>query len=151
MSNYSDVKNYLHNDLGISKEYVKETILKTIQEEISKLFKDSSRLEYLIRDMIKKEIKHDDHKILYRTLRDVNGLIEDTLTDTVINEIKNKVKLSIVQEPLKEESPLETKIRDRIDFLAVNILENEYALESDKDKAEIQVDTLREVLEWVVS
>lgn len=35
-TNYSDVKNYLHNDLGISKEYVEEVILKIVRDEVEK-------------------------------------------------------------------------------------------------------------------
>lgn len=30
MSNYSDVKNYIHNELGITKEYIDEVIKKTV-------------------------------------------------------------------------------------------------------------------------
>ena len=35
MSNYADIKNYLHNDLGISKEYVEEVILKVVKDIIA--------------------------------------------------------------------------------------------------------------------
>ena len=45
MSNYQMAKNYIHNDLGITKEYVDNVILKTVQKEVEKLFSDNDRLK----------------------------------------------------------------------------------------------------------
>ena len=71
MSNYADVKNYLHNDLGISKEYVEEVILKVVKDEIEKLFSDEERLQVILERIIRNSIKRDEHKlyiIYYLTL-----------------------------------------------------------------------------------
>lgn len=37
---YKEVKNVIHNDLGITKEYVDKVIQDTIKTEINKLIKD---------------------------------------------------------------------------------------------------------------
>nr|WP_145401667.1 hypothetical protein [Paenibacillus xylanexedens] len=36
-SNYQEVKNYLHNDLGVTKEFVQEILKEMVAEEVKKL------------------------------------------------------------------------------------------------------------------
>ena len=38
MTNYKEIKNYLHKELGITKEYVDSIIIKTVQDEVKKVF-----------------------------------------------------------------------------------------------------------------
>ena len=38
MDNYKEIKNYIHNELGITKEYVDNIIVKTVQDEVKKVF-----------------------------------------------------------------------------------------------------------------
>ena len=96
MSNYSDVKNYIHNDLGISKEYVEEVIIKTIKDEIEELFKDESRLTYIIEGIIQRTIKEDRHKTLYHLLLNFDSLLDRRITETVFNEVKSRLKIELV-------------------------------------------------------
>ena len=37
MSSYHDIKNYIHNDLGITKEYIDRIIRETVNTEIHKI------------------------------------------------------------------------------------------------------------------
>ena len=97
MSNYSDVKNYIHNDLGISKEYVEEVIIKTIKDEIEKLFKDESRLTYIIEGIVQRTIKEDKHKTLYHLLLNFDSLLDRKITETVFNEVKSKLKIELIE------------------------------------------------------
>lgn len=96
MSNYSDVKNYIHNDLGISKDYVEEVILKTVQDEIDKLFTDESRLQVILERIVKQTIKKDEHKILYHLLINLDSLLDKKITQTVFNEVKSKLKIELI-------------------------------------------------------
>ena len=102
MSNYSDVKNYLHNDLGISKEYVEKTILKTVKDEVDKLFSDESRLQIIIERIVRKSIKKDEHKILYHLLINFDSLLDEKITTTVFNEVKSRLKIELVGKDIKE-------------------------------------------------
>ena len=102
MSNYSDVKNYLHNDLGISKEYVEKTILKTVKDEVDKLFSDESRLQVIIERIVKQSIKKDEHKTLYHLLINFDSLLDEKITTTVFNEVKSRLKIELVGKDIKE-------------------------------------------------
>ena len=42
MTNYKEIKNYLHNELGITKEYVDSIIIKTVQDEVKKVFNNEN-------------------------------------------------------------------------------------------------------------
>ena len=94
MSNYSDVKNYIHNELGITKEYIDEVIKKTVQDEISKLMND----DCFIRGLVEKEVAYS----LYRkdndrwhTIYDASNYIEDKITKTILNTVKEKLVIGL--------------------------------------------------------
>lgn len=95
MSNYSDVKNYIHNELGISKDYVEEIILKMVKDEINKLFTDEERLQVILERIVKQTIKKDEHKILYHLLINFDSLLDEKITQTVFNEVKSKLKIEL--------------------------------------------------------
>lgn len=98
MSNYADVKNYLHNDLGISKEYVEEVILKVVKDEIEKLFSDEERLQVILERIIRNSIKRDEHKTLYHLLLNFDSLLDEKITRTVFDAVKSKLKIELVEE-----------------------------------------------------
>ncbi len=97
MSNYSDVKNYIHNDLGITKQDVEDIIIKTVKDEIDKLFKDQSRLTAIVEGIIRQTIKEDQHKILYHLLINFDSLLDEKITKTIFNEVKSKLKIELVE------------------------------------------------------
>lgn len=96
MSQYSDVKNYIHNDLGITKEYIEKIVLKTIQDEIEKLFVDEERLQTILERIVRQTIKKDEHKILYHLLINFDSLLDEKITKTVFNEVKSRLKIELV-------------------------------------------------------
>lgn len=96
MSSYSNVKNYIHNDLGITKEYIEGVILKTIQDEVEKLFTDSERLEAILEKMVYRTIKEDKHKILYHLLINFDSLLDEKITKAIFNEVKSKIKIELI-------------------------------------------------------
>lgn len=98
MSQYSDVKNYIHNDLGITKEYIEKIVLKTIQDEIEKLFVDEERLQTILERIVRQTIKKDEHKILYHLLINFDSLLDEKITKTVFNEVKSRLKIELVDE-----------------------------------------------------
>jgi len=97
---YRDVKNFIHNDLGITKEYVEEVIKNTVQKEIHTLFNDENRLTYIIENMIRKEIRQDQNKTLYHLLLNFDSLLDRKITETVFNEVKSRLKIELVEEDL---------------------------------------------------
>lgn len=96
MSQYSDVKNYIHNDLGITKEYIEKIILKTIQDEIEKLFVDEERLQTILERIVRQTIKKDENKMLYHLLINFDSLLDKKITETIFNEVKSRLKIELV-------------------------------------------------------
>lgn len=97
MSSYNDVKNYIHNDLGISKEYIEKIILKTIEDEINQLFTDEDRLQTILERIVKQAIKKDEHKILYHLLINFDSLLDEKITQTIFNEVKSRLKIELIE------------------------------------------------------
>ncbi len=54
MKDYINIKNYIHNELGITKEYISQLVLETIQKEVEKLFVDDDKLRKIIENIVKK-------------------------------------------------------------------------------------------------
>ena len=94
---YSDVKNYIHNDLGISKKYVEEVILKIVKDEIHKLFTDEDRLQVILERIVAQTIKKDEHKILYHLLINFDSLLDEKITKTIFDEVKSKLKMELIK------------------------------------------------------
>ena len=91
---YREVKNVIHNDLGITKEYIDEVIQKTVKDEINKLMGD----ECFIRGLVEKEFAHS----LYRkdndrwhTIYDASNYVEDKITSTILQKVKDKLVISL--------------------------------------------------------
>lgn len=94
MSNYSDVKNYIHNELGITKEYIDEVIKKTIQDEISKLMNDDCFIRGLIENEVARSLyKKDNNR--WHTIYDASNYIEDKITKTILNTVKEKLVIGL--------------------------------------------------------
>ena len=94
MSNYSDVKNYIHNELGITKEYIDEVIKKTIQDEISKLMNDDCFIRGLVENEVARSLyKKDNNR--WHTIYDASNYIEDKITKTILNTVKEKLVIGL--------------------------------------------------------
>lgn len=52
MDSYKDVKNYIHNELGITKEYIDDIIRKTVKEEIVKVLNDNERIRRTVENEV---------------------------------------------------------------------------------------------------
>ena len=75
---WSLFKNYLHNELGITKEDIREWIEEAVREEARKLIADSFK-SYDIRDRIDAAIK------------DFNGWGEKPLKTEIAREVANRI------------------------------------------------------------
>lgn len=95
MSNYQMAKNYIHNDLGITKEYIDNVILKTIQKEVEKLFSDNDRLKKIVENIVKNQIKSDECKTLYHLLINFDSLLDEKITKCIFDEVKSKIMIKL--------------------------------------------------------
>lgn len=99
MDNYKEIKNYIHNELGITKEYVDNIIVKTVQDEVKKVFNN----EGYIRDVIIKTIDREVRREVcgesgWHTIYDMNSMIKDEILNIIVKEVKDKVIISLKED-----------------------------------------------------
>lgn len=91
---YRAIKNVIHNDLGITKDYIDKVIQDTVKTEINKLMKD----ECFIYGLVEKEVMrslHNKDAGSWRTLHDASTFIKDEITSTILDEVKNKLEIRL--------------------------------------------------------
>lgn len=99
IENYKDIKNYIHNDLGFTKDEVisiiKETLAKSVREEITKILNDETRLRILINDCISREISNQSkerrcymHSMMDEIYRKIDEEIHKQVTDRLLISLK---------------------------------------------------------------
>ena len=96
MDNYKEIKNYIHNELGITKEYVDNIIVKTVQDEVKKVFNN----EGYVRDVIIKTIDREVRREVcgesgWHTIYDMTSMIKDEILNIIVKEVKDKVIISL--------------------------------------------------------
>ena len=88
---YKAVKNYIHNELGLSRDYIREIMIPLIKEEVNRVFRntygDDVSLENWIRNMVNDEIKQRDVNIVKLLCKEV---IKDELAGRIEIMIKEK-------------------------------------------------------------
>ena len=97
--NYKEIKNYLHNELGITKEYIDSIIVKTVQDEVKKIFNN----EGYVRDVIIKTIDREVRREVcgesgWHTIHDMNSMIKDEILSIIVKEVKDKVIISLKED-----------------------------------------------------
>lgn len=94
MSNYSDVKNFIHNELGITKEYIEEIVKDTVKKEIDKLMGD----DCFIRGLVEKQVLWNMGKksnTNWHILNDCSNWISEEINKTILEEVKNRLEISL--------------------------------------------------------
>lgn len=94
-NNYIEVKNYIHNDLGISKEYIQDVIKETVREEVKKLMKDdcflNSMLKSQVKDILNKEYTHPEYRKLFK----LNEFIYDGVCREISKTVSENIKIQV--------------------------------------------------------
>lgn len=99
MNNYKDVKNYLHNELGITKEYVDNIIYEVVNKEICKIFSDETYIKNYVKNIIWEEVnKEMVGENSWHTIHDMTSIIKDEINNIIIKEVKNKINISLKED-----------------------------------------------------
>ncbi len=102
MENYKEVKNYLHNELRLTKKEVKEIIANEVHKEVKKyLGKDNSKMVYdAVKEIIKSEVISTVEGTgfpqvvgnMFNYGRNEEYRLKDYITGTIKNEIMDTVE-----------------------------------------------------------
>lgn len=89
---YKEVKNYIHNELKLTKEDIKEIMIPIVKEEVKRIFQNTYGndvdIERWVRCMVSNEIqRHGDYSMIRNLCREV---IKEEITDRLSIDISLK-------------------------------------------------------------
>lgn len=103
IESYKDIKNYIHNYLGLTKEEVREMVLEavknTVKKEVDKCLNDENRLQHMIEKEILSQIKYSQ-----------DGYKRRSFLISVMDEVYNRIDGIIHEEVLKR---LQITLKDK--------------------------------------
>lgn len=92
MDNYKAFKNYLHNDLGITKEYIDGIIKKAVKDEVRNYLKDDTIVRKIFLSEMNKAV---GNKYGFHTICDMTNIISDEINKAICEEVKNKINITL--------------------------------------------------------
>ena len=96
MDNYKEIKNYIHNDLKITKEDINKIIETTIEKQISILLKDESFINTIVSNHINYLFRHGEYKKpYYDRISDINEFIYNGLIDELGKVVHDNIKIKV--------------------------------------------------------
>lgn len=82
---YKAIKNYIHNELGLTKEdiinAIRSDIRKYVEECICNTYGNDNNIEQMIKLMVDNELKNKDFNVIPR-------MVEKVLKDKMLNDIE---------------------------------------------------------------
>lgn len=82
---YKAIKNYIHNELGLTKEDIINAIRSDIRQYVERCMRntygDDSNIEQMIKFMVNNELKNKDFNVIPR-------MVEKVLQDKMLNNIE---------------------------------------------------------------
>ena len=82
---YKAIKNYIHNELGLTKEdiinAIRSDIRKYVEECICNTYGNDNNIEQMIKFMVNNELKNKDFNVIPR-------MVEKILKDKMLNDIE---------------------------------------------------------------
>lgn len=95
-NNYKEVKNYIHNELKISKDDINSIIQITVATEIRKLMKDKDFINGLVANRLKEILSKDYNKPIYNNLFTLDNKIYDAVSNEISKTIKERLKIELL-------------------------------------------------------
>lgn len=94
-NNYLETKNYIHNELNITKEYIQEVIKETVREEIKKSLKDDGFLKNVVQSQIREVLNKEYTDPKYQKLFHLNELIYDNVCREISKTVSENIKIQV--------------------------------------------------------
>lgn len=101
-NNYKEVKNYIHNELKISKDDINSIIQITVATEIRKLMKDKDFINGLVANRLKEILSKDYNKPIYNNLFTLDNKIYDAISNEISKTIKERLKIELLGDDKNE-------------------------------------------------
>ena len=98
IDNYKELKNYIHNYLGLTKEEIKkmfwDTVVETVNEEVNKCLNDKERIRAIVEGQVRFEIMkdHPRRSYIHSTMDEIYNKIDSTIHEEVIKRLRIELK-----------------------------------------------------------
>lgn len=107
VNSFKDIRNYIHNYLGLTKDEVRNVVLdeikKIVHEEITKTLNDKERLESMIEKELLRQLKFGPNKYERRSfLINTMDSIYNEIDKTIHEEVCKRLRIELV-EPKEED------------------------------------------------
>ena len=97
-NNYKDIKNYIHNYLGLTKEEVKkmiwDAVVDTVNEEVCKCLNDKERIKTIVEGQVRYEIMKESPRrsYIHSTMDEIYNKIDEAIHKEVVKRLKIELK-----------------------------------------------------------
>ena len=98
IDNYKELKNYIHNYLGLTKEEVKkmvwDTVVETVNKEVNKCLNDKERIKAIIEGQVRYEIMkdHPRRSYIHSTMDEIYNKIDSVIHEEVVKRLVIELK-----------------------------------------------------------
>lgn len=99
IQNYKDLKNYIHNYLGLTKEevrdMVKDVVRQHVEAEVKKCLNDEQRLEHLIEKEILRQVKYDGKYERRYFIQNTMDAIYNRIDSIIHEEVLKRLQITL--------------------------------------------------------
>ena len=98
IDNYKELKNYIHNYLGLTKEEIKkmvwDTVVETVNKEVNKCLNDKERIKAIVEGQVRFEIMRDHPRrsYIHSTMDEIYNKIDTTIHEEVVKRLRIELK-----------------------------------------------------------
>lgn len=93
MDNYKEIKNYIHNELKITKEEIRDMVIQTVREEVKSVLNDDSFIHTLVQNEIKTVMSNPHKSPNWKYLMTLDERIYKTVVSEVSKLVKNSLEI----------------------------------------------------------
>jgi len=98
VDNYKEVKNYIHNYLGLTKEEVKsiiwDAVVDTINKEVCKCLNDKERIKSIVEGQVRYEIMKESPRrsYIHSTMDEIYNKIDKVIHEEVVKRLRIELR-----------------------------------------------------------
>lgn len=102
MDNYKEIKNYIHNDLKISKEDINKIIQVTVATEIRNLMKDKDFIDKFVYVQLQRILSKEYENPAYKRLFNLNDEIFNSVANEISKIVKERIQITLLEDDRNE-------------------------------------------------
>lgn len=90
---YKEIKNYIHNELGLTKDYIDNLIKEEIKKEVNKVISDKETLNNIVKTQIREVMNKDFEKPRWQRIFNLDTEIYNSVCAEVSKIVKERIQI----------------------------------------------------------